>query len=67
MQNTETVLREDLKLSRIPADAVTDIGSLARGEGREVLERTLDYLGDYERMLARGDAGALALAERLAV
>ena len=45
LQNTETVLREDLKLSRISADAVTDIGPLARGEGREVLERTLDHLG----------------------
>ena len=49
LQNTETVLREDLKLSRIPADAVTDIGSLARGEGREVLERTLDYFGASTR------------------
>ena len=45
LQNTEAVLREDLKLSRISADAVTDIGPLARGEGREVLERTLDHLG----------------------
>ena len=45
LQNTEAVLREDLKLSRIPADAVTDIGPLARGEGREVLERTLDHFG----------------------
>ena len=49
LQNTETVLREDLKLSRIPADAVTDIGPLARGEGREVLERTLDYFGASTR------------------
>ena len=45
LQNTETVLHEDLKLSRIPADAVTDIGPLAGGEGRDVLERTLDYFG----------------------
>lgn len=45
LQNTETVLREDLKLSRIPADAVTALGPLAAGEGREVLERTLDYFG----------------------
>ena len=45
LQNTEAVLREDLKLSRISADAVTDIGPLARGEGREVLERTLDHFG----------------------
>lgn len=49
LQNTETVLREDLKLSRIPADAVTDIGPLARGEGRQVLERTLDYFGASTR------------------
>ena len=45
LQNTEAVLREDLKLSRISTDAVTDIGPLARGEGREVLERTLDHFG----------------------
>ena len=45
LQNTEAVLREDLKLSRISADAVTDIGPLAPGEGREVLERTLDHFG----------------------
>lgn len=49
LQNTETVLREDLKLSRIPVDAVTNIGSLAPGEGREVLERTLDYFGAATR------------------
>ena len=45
LQNTEAVLREDLKLSRISADAVTDIGPLAPGEGREVLKRTLDHFG----------------------
>ena len=45
LQNTETVLREDLKLSRIPTDAVVEIGPLAGGEGREVLERTLDHFG----------------------
>lgn len=49
LQNTETVLREDMKLSRIPADAVTDIGPLAHGEGREVLERTLDHFGASTR------------------
>ena len=49
LQNTEAVLREDLKLSRISADAVTDIGPLAPGEGREVLERTLDHLGASTR------------------
>ena len=49
LQNTETVLRENLKLSRIPTDAVTDIGVLARGEGREVLERTFDYFGASTR------------------
>ena len=45
LQNTEAVLREDLKLSRISADAVTDIGPLVPGEGREVLERTFDHFG----------------------
>lgn len=49
LQNTETVLREDLELSRVPVDAITDIGSLAPGEGREVLERTLDYFGAATR------------------
>ena len=49
LQNTETVLREDLKLSRISADAVTDVGPLAPGEGREVLERTLDHFGASTR------------------
>lgn len=49
LQNTGTVLREDLRLSRIPADAVTDIGPLARGEGRDVLERTLDHFGVASR------------------
>ena len=49
LQNTETVLREDLKLSRISADAVTNIGPLAPGEGREVLERTLEHLGASTR------------------
>ena len=49
LQNTETVLREDLKLSRIPTDAVVEIGPLAGGEGREVLERTLDHFGATTR------------------
>ena len=49
LQNTETVLREDLKLSRIPTDAVAEIGPLAGGEGREVLERTLDHFGATTR------------------
>ena len=49
LQNTETVLRENLKLSRIAADAVTALGPLADGEGREVLERTLDYFGASTR------------------
>ena len=49
LQSTETVLREDLKLSRIPADAITALGALAHGEGREVLERTLDHLGASTR------------------
>ena len=61
LQNTETVLREDLKLCRIPPDAVTDIGPLASGEGRQVLERTLDYFGastrneGWRRYLAEAD------------
>lgn len=49
LQNTESVLRENMKLSRIPTDAITDIGPLARGEGREVLERTFDYFGASTR------------------
>ena len=60
LQSTETVLREDLKLSRIPADAFTDIGSLAGGEGREVLERTLDHFGASTRN--EGWLGYLAAA-----
>ena len=62
LQSTETVLREDLKLSRIPADAITALGALAHGEGREVLERTLDYLGASTRNeggVARHLPGAL--------
>ena len=45
LQNTETFLSEDLRLSRIPADAVMDIGPLNPGEGRRVLTETLDYFG----------------------
>ena len=45
LHNTETFMSEDLRLSRIPADAVMDIGPLNPGEGREVLAETLDYFG----------------------
>ena len=45
LHNTETFMSEDLQLSRIPADAVMDIGPLNLGEGREVLTGTLDYFG----------------------
>ena len=45
LQNTKAVMRDDLRLSRISADAVTNLGPLNPGEGREVLERTLDFLG----------------------
>ena len=45
LHNTETFMSEDLRLSRIPADAVVDIGPLNRGEGRQVLMETLDYFG----------------------
>ena len=45
LHNTETFMSEDLRLSRIPADAVMDIGPLNPGEGRKVLTGTLDYFG----------------------
>ena len=45
LHNTETFLSEDLGLSRIPADAVMDIGPLNPGQGRKVLTGTLDYFG----------------------
>ena len=45
LQNTATVIREGLKQSRLPKGAVLDIGPLLPGEGRQVLEKTLDYLG----------------------
>ena len=45
LHNTETFMSEDLRLSRIPADAVLDIGPLNPGEGRKVLTETLDYFG----------------------
>ena len=45
LQNTAAVMREDLQQSRVPDDAVTEIGSLHPGEGRQVLERTLDHFG----------------------
>lgn len=51
LQNTATVIREDLKQSRVPNGAIMEIGPLLPGEGRQVLEGTLDYLG-----LTTGDA-----------
>lgn len=45
LQNTAAVIREGLKLSRMSNDAVMEICTLRRGEGRQVLERTLDYFG----------------------
>ena len=45
LQYTATVIREDLKQSRVPSGAVLDIGPLLPGEGRRVLQETLDYLG----------------------
>ena len=45
LQNTAAVIREDLKQSRVPKGAVMEIGPLLPGEGRQVLEATLDYLG----------------------
>ena len=38
-------MSEDLRLSRVPADAVRVIGPLIPGEGRKVLTETLDYFG----------------------
>ena len=43
--STEAVLREHLGLSRLSEDAVMGVGTLLPGEGREVLEKTLDHLG----------------------
>ena len=45
LHNTGTFMSEELRLSRIPADAVMDIGPLKSGEGRKVLAETLDYFG----------------------
>ena len=42
---TETFMSEQFRLSRIPAGAVMDIGPLNPGEGRRVLNETLDYFG----------------------
>ena len=43
LQNTADVVREGLRLSRMSSRAVTDIGTLLPGEGRQVLEGTLDH------------------------
>ena len=45
LQNTKDFMREDLQLSRIAEDAVMNLGPLAAGEGRQVLDGTLDHLG----------------------
>ena len=45
LQNTAAVIREHLGISRMSDDAVMEIGPLHQGEGRQVLERTLDHLG----------------------
>ena len=45
LQNTKDFMREDLQLSRIAEDAVTNLGPLALNEGRQVLDGTLDHLG----------------------
>ena len=45
LQNTKDFMREDLRLSRIAEDAVTNLGPLAPNEGRQVLDGTLDHLG----------------------
>ena len=45
LQNTKEFMREDLQLSRIAEGAVTNLGPLAPGEGRQVLDDTLDHLG----------------------
>ena len=45
LHNTKTFMSEDLRLSRIPVDAVMDIGPLNPGEGWKVLTETLDYFG----------------------
>ena len=40
-----TQVLDQLKISRIPVQSVWDIGLLKPGEGREVIERTLDHAG----------------------
>ena len=45
LQNTAAVIREGLKQSRVPKGAIMEIGPLQPGEGRQVLEATLDHLG----------------------
>ena len=58
LQNTATVIREDLKQSRVPNGAIMEVGPLLSGEGRQVLEGTLDYLG-----LTTSDAAWLEYVE----
>ena len=43
-QNTARMLDEGLQLSRIPTDAIIDLCMLGQGEGKAVIERTLDHL-----------------------
>ena len=45
LQNTAAVVREGLGIPRMSNDAITEIGPLRPGEGRLVLEKTLDHLG----------------------
>ena len=45
LQNTAAVIREGLKQSRVPKGAIMEIGPLLPGEGRLVLDATLDHLG----------------------
>ena len=45
LQNTAAVIREGLDVSRMSNDAVMEICTLRQGEGRQVLERTLDHFG----------------------
>lgn len=45
LHTTDTFMSEDLRLSRIPADAILNIGPLNSGEGHQVLTETLDHFG----------------------
>ena len=60
LHTTDTFMSEDLRLSRIPADAILNIGPLHPGEGRQVLTETLDHFG------ATADDGAWLRHLRLA-